>query len=380
MRKSNFRTNLLYYRFLKEKEESITDLLQLEDHIIVPFNPSNGPKEIIKYKNILSFDIEYDKRFEVVIPRNFSDKFILEGTEHPLIEPTTKSDLFINDNCLLISVWFESWLNNNTTLNKNIFEKINIKEFSSINDDKSKVIIVLYFKDSTKDWDLGEKMFMISLNNFLGTREMVLASFFYKFHDKNEFKLSYYNSDVYQQLEDLTIKINPETEIDNSEKILYQKLKNIISNEKLPIANLYCKQTFLSQILHNLSAIVISIDEKEDLEDIQKSQLNEINNSCFINYKESIEEVFHNINKINFIINDVNKLLNVDTINKIKKNRKKIELLIILSNQYINSRTSKLENNIELLKDDFRLINIHLLDPLPFSTVVKTISVFKSNC
>jgi hypothetical protein len=373
MRKSNFRTNLLYYRFLKEKEESIKDLLQLEDHIIVPFNPSDGQKEIIKYKNILSFNIEYDKKFKVEIPTDFSEKFILKNIKHPSVGVSSDTSLFITDDCLAISKWFESWLNNNTTLKKNIFEKINIKEFP-YKEDKGKVIIVLYFNDFTKEWDLGEKMFMISLTNFLNNREMVLSTFFYKFHDKHEFKLVYYNSDIYQELEGLKFRINPETDIDNGEIILYKKLKNIISNEKLPIANLYCRQTYLSQLLQNLSAIVISIDEKEDLEEIQNFQLNEINN------KESVEEVFRNIDKINFIINDVNELLNIDTINKIKKNKTKIELLIILSNQHINSRTSKLENNIELLKDDFRLINIHLLDPLPFSTVVKTISVFKSNC
>jgi hypothetical protein len=47
----------MYYRFLKNKEECIKKLFHININKIIPFNPSNGKREITKYQNTVSFDI-----------------------------------------------------------------------------------------------------------------------------------------------------------------------------------------------------------------------------------------------------------------------------------------------------------------------------------
>ncbi len=390
LNKSDFRNNIMYYRFLKSKEDLLQSTLNIDLKKIVPFNPTKGKSEITKYQNTINFDISYDKQFSVKICSNFKNNYELGNIDHPLIGMYSDASLFVSEDCLTISNWFESWLNNNTLLKHNIFKSINIKVFPG-KYEKKQVMLSIYFSDYkiNPEWKMGEQLFLNYLTNILVKNDMNLASLYYKFMDDTEFKIVYYNSDIYQEMDGLRIKITPDIEVDKSDILLYQTLKRVFSQHKIgniPIVNLNSQfnnyntpPTYISKILHNLCELLINVDENQTNSNTKISlnnNLNEINNICWVNYENSMEEVLDNIEKINVIINDSTEALNQESIQKINKYKDKIELIILLSFDTQDVRHHKLKSNIELLRENFELENIYLLDSLPFSKFVKTMSIF----
>ena len=367
------RDNILYYRLLGHKEEIIKKIYNLETKKIIPYNPIS-PEKLINYQNIIDFDISKKDFFKLDISYDFKKKFNLYEIEHPLINKKDNYKILINENCLLIADWIESWLNINSKLKNNIFSKIQINYYQRVSD-KDLIMLIIEFNSLSipEEWNRIEEMFKNHLMHYLNENNINLASIYYKLINNKDNLLQYYNCDIYCKINNLRLKITPKNNIYSNDIQLYKYLRLILSEldiKNIPLITINCQNTFINQIISCFNNTIISISNNNEYKN-ENIDLN--NNTCIANYPNSLSEIFFNINSSILIIN-FDFFYKLQLINKtIANNLNKIKTIILIITFNIDN---ELNNNINVINENFNLEKIYLLDPLPFSNLVKTINVY----
>lgn len=411
---SKFRNAVFYNRLLVEKEDKIISLFPSTK--IIPYYSFDN---FIRYRNNIHFMIDYNEEnecFNIGIQKKSFTSMNKLNIDHPLINfdkilqlyssynensiIPAKHLIYASNNSLLIVDHFSKFINQHKLVfPKDLFRGFQIRESSIEDKNFFMIIIKLYIPDLEYN-NIWTSIEIELINHFLNfDNNLNLASIYKQITDKDyqstnsdEFVEIYKKDDLIQKINDIYFKISPGAFFQVNIKtatIIYNLVKRIylqsLSNYKIIYDDVYildiCCGTgtlgiFLSDYCNQVYGFEINKHAINDC--IFNSKYNNKKNTKYI--EGPVEET---INLVLPLVDSTKKLIPI--INPPKRGLYKPVIEILLKNQekihffiYVSCNPKSFYRDYNLLKTQYKIEYIHIIDQFPLTNDVEIIVLLKN--